>query len=338
MRVGFNPGKDKVKKVDDFFHQVIMPVYIPNHEGYFKDSFKILKYSLESLFKTSHHRTYISVVNNGCCEIVVDYLQKLFKENKIQELTHSTNVGYVNAMLKGITGHKFALVTTADADVLFLNNWQKETYKVFEVFPKTGAICPTPTSKGLKFYTYNLFFDCIFSKKMSFTKVLNPLALKEFAKSIGNSDFYNSFHLDKYLTITKNDIKAVVGAGHYIVTYKGCIFNKLEEKYSDFVLGGGSDDILDKPVADQGYWRLSTEDNFAYHMGNSAEPWMEEILNALKDESSIVVNAPPLKELYSSRFCNFIKGRIFMRILINKAIWSSFLQYKGLNREASKNY
>ena len=158
MRVGFNPEKDKVKKVDDFYHQVIIPVYIPNHEGYFKDSFTILKYSLESLIKTSHDKTYISVVNNGCCEIVVDYLQKLFKENKIQELTHSTNIGYVNAMLKGITGHKFALVTTADADVLFLNNWQKETYKVFEAFPKAGAICPTPTSKSLKFYTYNIFF------------------------------------------------------------------------------------------------------------------------------------------------------------------------------------
>ena len=61
MRLGFNPEKDKVKKVDDFFHQVIIPVYIPNHEGYFKDSFKILKYSLESLIKTSHSKSYTNI-------------------------------------------------------------------------------------------------------------------------------------------------------------------------------------------------------------------------------------------------------------------------------------
>ena len=58
MRIGFNPNKDKIKEVDEYFHQVIIPVYIPNKHGYFKDSFQILVHSLESLFKTSHFFYY----------------------------------------------------------------------------------------------------------------------------------------------------------------------------------------------------------------------------------------------------------------------------------------
>ena len=62
MRIGFNPHKDKIQVASDYFHQVIIPVYIPNQEGYFKDSFSILKLCLNSLFKTSHIQTYFTVV------------------------------------------------------------------------------------------------------------------------------------------------------------------------------------------------------------------------------------------------------------------------------------
>ena len=54
--------------------------------GDFKDSFKILKYCLESLFRTSHNKTYFTVVNNGSCQEVLDYLTELKKENKINEI------------------------------------------------------------------------------------------------------------------------------------------------------------------------------------------------------------------------------------------------------------
>ena len=61
MRLGFNPHKDKIQEVSDYGHQVVIPVYIPNQEGYFKDSFTILKLCLNSLFKTSHIQTYFTV-------------------------------------------------------------------------------------------------------------------------------------------------------------------------------------------------------------------------------------------------------------------------------------
>lgn len=338
MRVGFNPKKDKQQLPSDFFHQVIIPVYIPNEEGYFKDGFRILQLCLESLFKTAHPKTYITVVNNGSCKKVVDYLQDLFTQNKIHEIVHTSNIGYVNAMLKGIVGHKFSLITTADADVLFLNNWQLESYRIFQEFPKTGAICPSPSSRMLRFYSYNIFFDKFLSKKMLFSRTKNPNALKAFAKSVGNEKLYKQCHLEKYLTIENQKLKAVVGAGHYVVTYNAHIFDELKKKHTDFALGGGSDDLLDKPVVEKGYWRLSTEDNFAYHMGNVIEPWMEDVVKALEDQSEMELTSPKLNSIKEVKIFNKLKRIFFSKLLSRKPIWQLFLQYKGLSKTEAKHY
>ena len=36
MRLGFNPHKDEQQIKSDYFHQVVIPVYILNEEYYFK--------------------------------------------------------------------------------------------------------------------------------------------------------------------------------------------------------------------------------------------------------------------------------------------------------------
>lgn len=339
MRIGFNPNKDKAQEGNDFFHQVIIPVYIPNKEGYFKDSFQILKYCLDSLLKTVHLKTFITVVNNGSCRDVTDYLNELYNKEKIHEIIHTTNVGKLNAILKGITGHKFKIITITDADVLFLNDWQAETYSVFNAFPKAGAICPTPSSKVIKQYTYNILFEKFFSKKLSFSEVKNREAMLSFAESIGNPEFYNETHLNKYLTISNDNIKAVIGAAHFVTTYRGTIFNNLKNRFSNFKMGGSSEVMfLDKPVADQGYWRLSTEDNFAYHMGNVIEPWMQERVSILEDRSHVEIEMPSLKINFNLKILRFIQARFFWKILSKKIIWVWFLQFKGLDKINSKKY
>ena len=65
MRIGYNPLRNELHKPSDFKHQVIIPVYLPNAEGYFKDGLRILDYCLQSLFKTAHSKTFITIINNG---------------------------------------------------------------------------------------------------------------------------------------------------------------------------------------------------------------------------------------------------------------------------------
>jgi len=337
MRIGYNPHKNKFLDPSDFVHQIIIPVYIPNSGEYFKDGFKILQYCLGSLFKTIHSKTFITIINNGSSVEVAAYLDKLLAEKKIHELIHTVNCGKINAILKGLSGNNFPLVTIADADVLFLNDWQQETYRIFDAFPKAGAVCPTPSSKSYKVFTSNIWFDLLFSKSLYFRKVKNPEALQAFSDSISNAGFYNKYHKESYLTVKNNDTIAVVGAGHFLVTYKNSIFQTLEAKFSKYKLGGLAES-LDLPVLKRGFWRLSTYDNYAYHLGNTCEPWMEDVFLSLQKNNSEPTNAFEYKKVKASKFNFFIKFTLFSKLLANRKILTKLLIWKGLPKIAAKNY
>ncbi len=339
MRIGLNPQKDKIKELDAYNHQVVIPVYIPNEEEYFKDSFTILKFCLESLLNTTHPGTYFTIVDNGSCEKVASYLDSLHSEKKIHELIHTHNIGKVNAVFKGISGHSFPLITITDADVLFLPHWQQETYAVFSSFPKTGFVSLTPIPKLLKHNTQNLIFENLFSKRMQFEKPKNPSALKYFAESIGNPDFYQEVHLNNILTIMGEHTNAVVGGGHFVGTYRGNIFENLDKRYTPYKLGGKSvREFLDLPVLKKGYWRLTTESNQAYHMGNVVEPWMLETIQKQKNVTIEMIEFPTLTTIKNNQFSKWFKNVFFSKILNNKLFWNRFLQAKGLSREEAKMY
>lgn len=339
MRSGHNPHKDKKESVSGFIHQVIIPVYLPDGGDYFRDGLQILRYCLESLSKTIHSKTFVTVVNNGSSGEVINYLDKLYSQGKIHELIHTVNIGKLNAVLKGISGNVFPLVTVADADALFLNGWQKATYDVYGAFPKAGAVCPVPSSKSYRTYTGNIWSENLFSSRFGFTETKNPEALKAFAQSIGNPDFYNRQQLEKYLTINSDGITAVVGAGHFLATYRGSIFKNIRRRFSEFKLGGDSErEILDLPVVRNGLWRLSTHDNYAFHMGNIAEPWMKDKLESLHDNDFEPQHAPAFKSTAFTKTGDFIKNRIFGKLLSNKKILVLLLRYKGLSSETAKKY
>lgn len=337
MRIGFNPEKNKVLDVNNYYHQVIIPVYIPNEVEYYKESISILKYCLASLFKTIHAKTFISIVNNGSCIKVVDYLDTLLKEGKINELIHTNNIGKINSIIKGLAGQEFPLVTISDADVLFLNNWQKETYNVFNCFPKCGVVSPVPNSKLLRYYTSNVMYEKIWSKSLFFTKVKNPEAMQKFAESISNSGLFNKVHLNKYLTLSKNEFRAVIGAGHFVATYRNDVLNEMKKSYSKQKMGNSMEPFLDRPTVKNGYWRLSTEDNYAYHMGNTMENWMKNIVDELKQsEDEFDYNANKILNI-NTPFYNF-KIKWFSKLIFRNYFWKLFLKKKGLEKNEINSY
>ena len=337
MRIGFNPNKDKKIPPSDFFHQVIIPVYIPHFDDYFKDSFQILQYCLESLFKTSHSRTYISIINNGSCTEIVTYLNRLHETGKIHEIIHTSSIGKLNAILKGMAGQNFPLITMSDADVMFLDGWQKSTYTIFEKFPKSGVVSTTPNSKMLRYYTSNVLFDTFFSKNIKFTKVFDSNAMLKFAESIGNQDLFKPVHLEKYLTITKDNLKAVVGSGHFVATYRRDVFNKSITDYSEYKMGSALSTFFDNVALKKDMWRLSTEQNYTFHMGNTKETWMEETIENLSECNNIILFVK-LNDVKSNKFIVWIKSFVFSRIIFKKLFWQFYLRLKGLTKEQAKQY
>lgn len=343
MRVGFNPNRNKKLVPSAFWHQVVIPLYIPHAEGYFKDAFKIFKICLGSLTATAHPKTFITIINNGSCEEVIQYLNNCFTEGIIHEIIHTENIGKINAVLKGLPGHNFPLLSICDADVFFLPGWQHATYKVFQSFPKCGAVCPTPSPRSLRTQTSNIFLNEILNKRLGFEKVPDPDALIRFAKSVGNSNFYNAYQLKWFLCVRNSGVKAVVGAGHFAVTYRREVFDKVHNLFQPYGLGGDSEALfLDLPVLNRGLWRLSTFKNLAYHMGNVWEDWMEtecqEVL-AQGTKQKVVPTPDFLHPLPPKPGIIYkLQNKIINRLIKNKRLLGWILIHKGLPKTAVKEY
>jgi hypothetical protein len=340
MRKGINPAKLNDIEVENYcFHQVVVPVYLPKLEGYYKEGLDILELCLESIYLTVHNKTFITVVNNGSCKEVRDYLDNLMHNGKIQEIIHTTAIGKINAIAKGLAGHHFDLVTITDADVLFTNGWQKAVYDIYETFPKAGMVGTTPQSKRLRYLTENIYFDNLFNSKLKFREVQNPEALKRFAGSIGEPEMFKDVHLQKNLSIEKNNIIAILGAGHFCASFKKELLKEFKKAHVKDKLSSRSDNqFIDKPSIKKGHWRLSTYSNFTYHLGNNLEDWAVSEFKKLNKRNKFILKAIP--EISHNQKSNFsiIKQKLISKLIFNSYVWRNYLTKLGLSKNEAKEY
>lgn len=336
MRVGHNPHKDQPEQPSVYLHQVIVPVFIPNHEGYFKDSFKILRLCLESLFATVHDKTFITIVNNGSDQIVAEYLDGLLRDAKIHELIHTQNIGKLNAILKGLSGNAIELVTIADSDVLFLSNWQIETNKVFSAFPKAGVVGIVPQYRAFYVHSFNVIFDNLFNRQLKFIPVKNPEALKQFYRSIGWDDNSNPDYLKVSMGFELEDgFMAYVGSGHFVATYKKDIFEEVVT-YIGYKMGGDSETYLDEIPLKKDYWRLTTHDNHAYHMGNVYEDWMGQITFNTRSDFEFKSRFPT--QTYCSSWHYYVRNHLFRKLFKSRKFRQMLFLFKKMPKAMIAKY
>ncbi|MCB7481333.1 glycosyltransferase [Christiangramia sediminis] len=339
MRQGYNPYKDNKTKPLPFSHQVVIPVYIPHQKDYFKDSFQILKLCIGSILKTSHPKTFISIIDNGSCNEVSEYLQNLLNSGEIQELTTTKNIGKLNAIIKAVAGQNIPLVTITDADMLFLSNWQSETVKVFNAFPKAGVVGLIPQFLTYQNKSENLLLEHFWNKKLRFIPVKNPFALAKFYESIGWEPNYSRAKLDYILGLTaENGHIACVGSGHAVATYRRELFNFDFPLYNPYKMGGGSEQILDDLPLKYGLYRFTTYDNYAYHLGNVYEDWMQKKFSTLdSEEKELTLKETPFTKKTASAFSQF-KEKLMNKALKSFKIRMVFLKHKGLPKEVRKYF
>lgn len=333
MRIGSNPEKNSKEIILNNYHRVIIPVYIPHFEGYFEEALSIFKLCIESLLLTVHSKTRITIYNNNCHPLVKEYIDLKYQESElIDQVFHSKeNLGKINAILAAAKSNLEPLITITDSDVLFKQNWQKAIENVMISFPEAGMVCPVPNGKALTQFAKNNWYYGLFKSKLKFEKVLDPQAMIRFDDSLGNiKSLLKPIHLEKYLVIynKKRNAKAVMGGGHFVATLRREVFDKGSSGPAfRKIVGGVENKFIDIPNEKLGYLRLSTTDNYAFHMGNSIEEWMYEEFGSLKRENN--------KSSYSS---NDFKAKTisgFGRIIgfvIQKSINKSrFFKIKFLN-------
>ncbi|WBL24864.1 glycosyltransferase family A protein [Zunongwangia sp. HGR-M22] len=335
MREGHNPNKDSVISDIRFIHQIIIPVYIPNQQDYFKDAFRIFKKCLQSIFETvALEETYISIVNNGSCNEVENYLGALKEENTIQELINTSNIGKLNAIYKGLIGHNFDLVTIADADTMFLSDWQQETIKVFNTFPKVGTVGIVPQFNMYSNFCTNVIFDNFFNKEMRFFKVEEPREMQKFYHSIGWNMKEDHYYLQYILGVEKEGTKACIGSSHFVTTYRKEVFNEIK-KYVPAKMGNNSERLLDVTAQNNGLWKLTTFKNYAYHMGNVYEDWMDEV-KFQQTQKKLEYNKFQLNQ--NSKLGFLVKNKFFKNVMRIKFFNDFYFKYKGLPKSILAKY
>ncbi len=335
MRVGHNPHKDQLLPEDAFTHQVVIPVHIPQQDGYFKDSLQVLQRCLESLLLTSHSATFITVVNNGSDAVTTQFLTQLWAQGKIHELIHTTAIGKVNALLKGIVGHRHPLLTLADSDVLFLPGWQQATHEVFLAFPKAGVVGIVPQYRLFLQHCSNVLFDLFASNQLRFIPVHDPLSIEKFHQSLGWGPS-NPVHGQLTLGVeSPSGFTAYVGSGHFVATYKRSLFDSIHS-FTDYKMGGTSETYLDELAWRKNTWRLTTNANFAYHMGNVYEPWMNDI--KFVQEQALLPAIPEVPLSTASAISILVKHKLFKKILKIRVVKTWFYRNKGLTKAQATSY
>lgn len=342
MRIGINPEKVNKKIEIENYHRIIIPVYIPNFEGYFKDSLEIFILCIESLLLTVHGKTRITIYNNNSHQLVKDYIDKLYlEEEKIDQVFHSKeNLGKINAILASSKGNIEPLITISDADVLFKNNWQEAVENIFLKFKYAGMVSPVPSSRAfMNFVSANWYYG-MFKGKIRFKDVKDKEALIKFDKSLGNEKpLYSLIHLEKYMVLENNKSEAVMGCGHFAATLRREVFDKGTIEPSFIKIGDGVENkFIDLPNEKLGFLRLATKDNFAFHLGNNIERWMDEEMKLLKKSKNDGKNYSDFVKYKKLNNLHLKVGYLISKILLHRWFRQTYFKKIGLTIIEAKDY
>jgi hypothetical protein len=338
MRIGSNPFKLEKVNVNSV-HQVIVPIFVPNEDGYFKNAFQVTRLCLSSLIRNSSSNTFISVVNNGCCKPVTEYLRELFDKGYIHQLSHfKSNIGQVNAWKSALFSTNAQIVTLSDGDVYFKEDWESSVFQVFSGFPKAAMVSPVPDPRGYRNFTSNVLLDAW--HKIKFNSILDSEDLLHFENSLGQAgQHYNHpLRLSHHLTITSNTGKeAIIGNAHFVASFRREAFNYMPKSLAGDALSGDAHyAFVDIPIERAGYWRLGTSKVTAYHIGNVPDKWMVENYDTA-GKKELSANLPPLTQSKWKMVPYKMRRRLIYGLVSNALTRPWFFKLWGLP-EASDVY
>jgi hypothetical protein len=276
MRIGTNPMKEKPALEAHGLHRLIIPVYIPHQEGYFKESLPILKLCLDSVRLTKAPETAVTVIANGCCEAVTHVLIEEGRRGWIDHVVlHAKNRGKVDAIIGAARGCFEEVVTFADCDVLFRPGWDVAIETIFRVFPECGFVCPFPNADWEGSATSSVFLANVW--RTTFQPPASQIDLDHFRMGLYAAKGASASKALGNLTVQRSGLTACIGGGHFVCSLRRPVIRAMPPEPSLQAITGGSEGRwLDHAPDRLGYWKLSTARAYVQHMGNHLEPWMYE--------------------------------------------------------------
>jgi len=340
MRIGSNPKKAAPELQSYGLHRLILPVYIPNQEGYFTQALDILKICLESVRLTKRPATAVTVVANGCCEPVLQFLAAEHQRAWLDQLViNAENRGKLDAIMGVARGSFEEVATFSDCDVFFRPGWDTAIESVFRAFPECGFVCPFPHPGGELEFTSAALLGTICRRELAFQKVAADADLEIFAKSIGRPAMFSAVAKLGQMVCVRGGITAAVGGAHFACSLRRPVLKETPQEPALQALGGGSEtNWLDLPPDRLGYWRLGTLRAYVQHLGNHLEPWMFQDLNALRSTPTLAPSPtpelPPLRRHWTARLPYPVRARVAHRL--GKYVRAQFQKRARQNQEPAK--
>ncbi|TRX13481.1 glycosyltransferase family A protein [Flavobacterium gawalongense] len=329
MRVGSNPQKQERKIKLSTHHRVVVVVYIPNEEGFYKDSFDVFKLCIDSLVSTINSNAALTIVNNGSHKKISDFLNLYLAEKKIDTLiSHNTNIGKIDALIGAARGAREQYITLTDSDILFVKGWQEKVEEVFTVFPNVGSVSPIPVRTGLYAGTSSVLKQ-ILLRKIKYMCVSIPENYVNYNKYLESINWDLDIREDEnWPVVEKKGVRAVIGSGHQVLTVdRDVLFKTTPSNPSLTLVGSNSEhNYVDLPIDKAGKLRLSTYNNYAFHMGNTIEKWMIDVqgvnVNVIKNTENNIEIIAPSPDLFNSKSNSKWYG---LKKMIIKKIFSFFI-------------
>lgn len=314
MRTGINPAKLDSKISQKFHHRIIIPVYIPEFTGYFENLLEVYNLCIQSASLTQHGRSAITVIDNGSCEKVKKWLRDLLDQGVIETLiTHEENVGKIDAILGAARGSREPLITLSDSDILFKNGWQEEVEEIFTNYSKAGSVAPFPIARHMYYHSSSAQKAVIKGEmNFEFQKTEEDDLIEEVYNSYGWN--YKSEYDGLLPTVLCNSKKAVLGSGHQVFTIRRELFFQMPIEPSFIKIGSGSElNWIDRPINENGAWRLSTFNTLVHHMGNQLTPENKEVFQKIEKSQALpeLLNIPLLKQKSYNRTEHRIFAKLF---------------------------
>lgn len=290
MRIGSNPQK-KNYKIDMLSnHRIVMVVFIPELTGYYVSMLEVLKISLKSIIMTIPSTSKITIVDNGSCKEVQDYLIGLLKTKEIDCLQLlSENIGKIDALIGAARASREPIITLTDCDILFKPHWVTKTIEIFNAFDNVGSVSPIP-SRSFNYYTFSTKESILKKKiKLIFEPIVeNNEGVKLFFKSINWKSTESVMR--PWPIVIRNNVKAIVGSEHQVLTLRrDILFNNTYKEPSFIKVGNGSEErYVDYAIDESSGLRLATYNFYAFHMGNALDEWMKETVNGYEKDNNKV--------------------------------------------------
>ncbi len=290
-RVGQNPMKNLERRFQPKRVSVCTLVYIPAIEGYWAQSFDVLKICLSSLLANTHEPFDLVVMDNGSCQEVRDFLRELADGGAIQLLILAEHnmgkPGAWNVLLPACPGEYIAFT---DSDVLFYPGWLSASLQVMETFERVGMVTARP------FRTASVRREELLSATLAYTEssgdievergqLVSHEILDEHWRSVGHSrnPVFTEANAED-VRISKDGVRAYAYAGHYqFLTRRDVALQVLPLEGRQALAGDEKE--WDARINRLGLLRLSTEEPLVRHLGNTLN---EEELGLLKGDHPLM--------------------------------------------------